>query len=183
MNAQQQAIALFINLLAARPKRRAELMKGQFMFSAVVNGQERQVAHGEFFAVGHPPFEGVVTTMAGVACRDVEGGMLFIPFAPVAPAPAVAAVPAPAAPAPVAPPAPAPAPAAHVPVAPVPAPAVLTTRTSRVSFGELVEVWNADFSAKVEITAPSSGAVIEQLFDDGSMVVTFVGSHRQTWTI
>ncbi len=108
------------------------------------------------------PFHEVVFTTSGVAFRNmVTGGMTFIPF--VAPAP-VAEV-------------------AVVPVAEVAAPALLTTRTTRVAFGQTVVVWNATFTDKLEIVAPSSGAVIEERFKDGSVRVQFVGLSRQTWTI
>lgn len=167
MNAQQKAIALFLQLLAARPARRKELLKQQFSFIVVSHGEERIVTHGEFFMEGHPPLLGAVKTHAGLALQDVDGGAAFVPFfpstcfAPVAPV----------------------APAA-VPVAvPAAAPAVVTTRTMRVGFGENVTVWNSDFSAKVEFTTPSSGAIIEEVTSDGKVTVTFVGATRQTWTI
>lgn len=183
MNAQKQAAVLFLAIATSNSKQeRTEKLRGQFLFEAVVNGCDRKVAHGEFFGDNHPPFEGVVETKAGVAARDVEGGMLFIPFElAVAPAPAVA----PVAEAPVAVAAPAPAAPAAAPVAaPVaPAPAILTTRTKRVAFGEKLEFWNGTFTEKLEFEAPSSGAVVEERFNDGSVIVRFVGATRQTWTI
>jgi hypothetical protein len=176
MNAQQQAAAVLFVMIATSnsTKERKELMAQQHSFVAVVNGEKTVVAHGEFFGADHPPFEGVVTTTQGVAARDITGGMLFIPFevpvaapVPVAEAPAAVEVPV----------------AAPVPVAEAPAPALLTTRTTRVAFGEQVEFWNSTFTVKVEFEAPSSGAVIEERFKDGSVIVRFVGATRQTWTI
>lgn len=175
MNAQQQAIALFLQLLAARPARRKELLKQQFSFIVVSHGEERIVAHGEFFAAGHPPLLGAVKTHAGLALQDVDGGAAFVPFfpsasfapsAPVAPAAAPVAVPA----------------AAPVAV-PAPAPVVISTRSRRVHFGDLTEIRNASFQLVETFVTPSSGAVIEQLFDDGSMMVRFIGSIEKTWTI
>ena len=166
MKTQKQAAVLFVMIAVSNNKKeRAELLRGQFLFEATVNGVARKVTHGEFFMDGHPPIHEVVTTTSGIACRDVEGGMCFIPFevvaVPVAPAVAVAA----AAP------------------APAPAPTVLATRTMRVSFGQELVFCNASFSEKLEIIAPSSGAVIEEVFADGKVVVTFVGVSRLTWTI
>lgn len=80
MNKQQQAIALLIQLLAARPARRKELLRGQFSFVAVIRHEDVIVAHGELFWDGTPPIHEVVTTTSGVAFRNVEGGMVFIPF-------------------------------------------------------------------------------------------------------
>lgn len=81
MNKQQQAIALLVNLLAARPQRREELLQQQFSFIATIRHEERTVAHGEFFMMENTPFHEVVSTTSGVAFRNVlTGGMVFIPF-------------------------------------------------------------------------------------------------------
>lgn len=170
MNAQQQAIALFLQLITAGPKRRKELLRNQHSFVVVVRGEERIVSHGEFFMEGHPPLLGAVKTHAGLALQDVEGGAAFVPFFPSAPAAAPA-------PAPVAVPTPAPV------AAPVAAPVVISTRTTRVSFGENIEIRDVSFQLIETFMTPSSGAVIEEIFSDGKVVVTFVGSRRQTWTI
>lgn len=167
MNTQQQAIALFLQLITAGPKRRKELLRNQHSFVAVIRHEERIVSHGEFFMAGHPPLRGVVQTYTGLVVEDVEGGTAFVPFFPSAPAPV-----APAAPAPVAPVA-----------APAPAPVVISTRSRRVHFGDLTEIRNASFQLVETFVTPSSGAVIEQLFDDGSMMVRFIGSIEKTWTI
>lgn len=177
MNAQQKAIALFLQLVVAGPKRRKELLKEQHSFVAVIRHEERIVSHGEFFMEGHPPLRGVVQTCGGLAIEDVEGGAAFVPLYPsasFAPA-AVLAAPAPVAPAAV------PAP---VPVVPVPAPArLLVTRSRRVTFGEEVTCHNGTFTSTLVVIAPSSGAIIEERFSDGQVIVTFVGASRQTWTI
>lgn len=81
MNAQQKAIALLLQLLAARPARRKELMKQQFSFVAVIRHEDVIVAHGEFFMMETTPFHEVVSTTSGVAFRNVlTGAMTFIPF-------------------------------------------------------------------------------------------------------
>ena len=163
MNKQQQAIALLINLLCARPQRRKELLRNQFSFVAVIRDEEVVAAHGEFFMGGDVPFHEVTKTHTGVAFRNlITGGMAFVPFAVEDVATAPVADPATAA---------------------APAAAVVVTRTMRVSFGEKVEFWNSTFSGKVEFTAPSSGAVIEEVHSDGGIKITFVGTTRQTWTI
>lgn len=80
-NKQQAAIALLIQLLAARPQRRKELMKGQHSFIAVIRDEEVVVAHGEFFMMEDIPFHEIVETTQGVAFRNVlTGATIFIPF-------------------------------------------------------------------------------------------------------
>ena len=170
-NKQQAAIALLVQLVVAGPKRRAELLKQQFSFVAVTHNQERIVSHGEFFAEGHPPLRGVVQTYAGLAIEDVEGGAAFVPFFPFAPS----APPAPvAAAAPVAP--------AATP-APAPAPKIVSTLSRRVAFGETIEIRDGLFQLVEIFETPSSGAVVQELFSDGSQTITFVGLVQKTWTI
>lgn len=173
MNAQKQAAAaiLFAAIVTSNSKKeRQELLKQQFLFEATVNGVARKVAHGEFFGLNHPPFEGVVETKAGIAARDVEGGMLFIPFEIVAPAPAVA-------PAVVEVPVAVEAPAAVV------APKLISTISRRVGFGEIVEIYNSLFQLVEIFETPSSGAMVQQLLSDGSKVIRFTGIIEKTWTI